>query len=197
MDIVKKAIKWICKICGEKQTLRQEFGRGNGKECRNHVKLLNEKYQRQPSDVFEDLVKSHIEDSSQNTAKNEIDFDEVSNESLPSQLKTDFEADKVKSKWNNYLDICLKENDPEEPSVKRMKKIHSAQEPNTSDNPTSLVQHKNDDLEPETIPLASTSKIYCQISSTEINKIQQISVKKSSKWNQFIVDHNPDPDESN
>ncbi|XP_045183042.2 MRN complex-interacting protein-like isoform X2 [Mercenaria mercenaria] len=38
---VKKATKWTCKMCGEKQSLKKVFGRGSGAECRQHVQRLN------------------------------------------------------------------------------------------------------------------------------------------------------------
>ncbi|XP_054886930.1 MRN complex-interacting protein-like [Poeciliopsis prolifica] len=33
--------KWSCKLCGEKQSLLKEFGRGSGADCRRHVQKLN------------------------------------------------------------------------------------------------------------------------------------------------------------
>ncbi|KAL6117187.1 mrnip [Pungitius sinensis] len=38
---VKKVNKWICKLCGEKQSQLKEFGRGSGADCRRHVQKLN------------------------------------------------------------------------------------------------------------------------------------------------------------
>ncbi|KAI4894432.1 hypothetical protein NFI96_010487, partial [Prochilodus magdalenae] len=38
---VKKSKKWCCKMCGEKQSLIKEFGRGTGADCRRHVQKLN------------------------------------------------------------------------------------------------------------------------------------------------------------
>ncbi|XP_060903688.1 MRN complex-interacting protein isoform X2 [Labrus mixtus] len=38
---VKKVNKWSCKLCGKKQTLLKEFGRGSGADCRRHVQKLN------------------------------------------------------------------------------------------------------------------------------------------------------------
>uniref|UniRef100_A0A3P8QE71 MRN complex-interacting protein N-terminal domain-containing protein n=1 Tax=Astatotilapia calliptera TaxID=8154 RepID=A0A3P8QE71_ASTCA len=35
------ARKWSCKLCGEKQSLLKEFGRGNAADCRRHVQKLN------------------------------------------------------------------------------------------------------------------------------------------------------------
>ncbi|XP_055377079.1 uncharacterized protein LOC129609184 isoform X2 [Condylostylus longicornis] len=41
--MLKKTKKWICKVCGEKQSLMQEFGNGTSKECREIVQRLNAK----------------------------------------------------------------------------------------------------------------------------------------------------------
>ncbi|XP_070818330.1 MRN complex-interacting protein [Chaetodon trifascialis] len=38
---VKKVNRWTCKLCGEKQSLLKEFGRGSGADCRRHVQKLN------------------------------------------------------------------------------------------------------------------------------------------------------------
>ncbi|XP_064597522.1 MRN complex-interacting protein-like [Liolophura sinensis] len=38
---VKKAKKWNCKVCGEKQSLIKVFGQGTGAECRRHTQKLN------------------------------------------------------------------------------------------------------------------------------------------------------------
>uniref|UniRef100_A0A3B4BBA7 MRN complex-interacting protein N-terminal domain-containing protein n=1 Tax=Periophthalmus magnuspinnatus TaxID=409849 RepID=A0A3B4BBA7_9GOBI len=38
---VKKVNKWSCKLCGQKQSVLKEFGRGSGADCRRHVQKLN------------------------------------------------------------------------------------------------------------------------------------------------------------
>ncbi|XP_039509688.1 MRN complex-interacting protein isoform X2 [Pimephales promelas] len=38
---VKKSKRWVCKVCGEKQSLKKEFGRGAAVDCRRHVQKLN------------------------------------------------------------------------------------------------------------------------------------------------------------
>ncbi|XP_052470175.1 MRN complex-interacting protein isoform X1 [Carassius gibelio] len=38
---VKKSMRWTCKVCGEKQSLMKEFGRGTAADCRRHVQKLN------------------------------------------------------------------------------------------------------------------------------------------------------------
>ncbi len=38
---VKKTLKWNCKMCGEKQSIKKVFGRGSGADCRKHVQKCN------------------------------------------------------------------------------------------------------------------------------------------------------------
>ncbi|KAG9346589.1 hypothetical protein JZ751_006900 [Albula glossodonta] len=38
---VKKAKKWNCKMCGEKQSFIKVYGQGSGVDCRGHVQKLN------------------------------------------------------------------------------------------------------------------------------------------------------------
>lgn len=38
---MKKVNKWNCKVCGQKQSVIKEFGRGSGADCRRHVQKLN------------------------------------------------------------------------------------------------------------------------------------------------------------
>ncbi|XP_065361953.1 MRN complex-interacting protein [Calliphora vicina] len=41
VDIVKKLSKWQCRVCNTKQTVRKEYFRGTGTECRIKVQELN------------------------------------------------------------------------------------------------------------------------------------------------------------
>ncbi|XP_051514065.1 MRN complex-interacting protein isoform X2 [Myxocyprinus asiaticus] len=38
---VKKSNKWACTVCGEKQSVIKEYGRGRAVDCRKHVQKLN------------------------------------------------------------------------------------------------------------------------------------------------------------
>jgi len=40
----KKATKWSCKVCNHKQSIKQFFGRGSAKQCRECVQQLNAKH---------------------------------------------------------------------------------------------------------------------------------------------------------
>ncbi|XP_045454494.1 MRN complex-interacting protein [Melitaea cinxia] len=37
----RKDNKWVCKLCGEKQSIKRHYGLGTSKECRIHVQKLN------------------------------------------------------------------------------------------------------------------------------------------------------------
>ncbi|XP_039286559.1 MRN complex-interacting protein [Nilaparvata lugens] len=39
--IVKKSNQWQCKVCGEKQSIKKVFTRGDGKHCREQTQYLN------------------------------------------------------------------------------------------------------------------------------------------------------------
>ncbi|XP_011873163.1 PREDICTED: UPF0544 protein C5orf45 homolog [Vollenhovia emeryi] len=41
VHIVKKARKWQCKLCNAKQSVKQIYFQGSGKDCRLHVQHLN------------------------------------------------------------------------------------------------------------------------------------------------------------
>ncbi|KAK9709595.1 MRN-interacting protein [Popillia japonica] len=51
VDIVKKIPKWVCKMCGEKQSLKKVYAKGTGKECREFVQDLNEQRLSTPREL--------------------------------------------------------------------------------------------------------------------------------------------------
>ncbi|XP_052823914.1 MRN complex-interacting protein [Octopus bimaculoides] len=51
---VKKVRKWSCKVCGQKQSLIKEYGRGSGADCRHHVQKLNSLRQDMDRKEFEE-----------------------------------------------------------------------------------------------------------------------------------------------
>ncbi|XP_035890869.1 MRN complex-interacting protein [Anopheles stephensi] len=63
VDIVKKANKWACKVCGVKQSLAREFFRGAGKDCRSVVHQLsmrNQAMDQQEEEVVKLVVQNKI-----------------------------------------------------------------------------------------------------------------------------------------
>lgn len=41
MHQTRKDNKWVCKLCGEKQSVKRHYGLGTSKDCRIHVQKLN------------------------------------------------------------------------------------------------------------------------------------------------------------
>ncbi|XP_042349611.1 MRN complex-interacting protein [Plectropomus leopardus] len=95
---VKKANKWSCKLCGAKQSLLKEFGRGSGADCRRHVQKLN-------------AMRGAMMEEQEQHAWSLWKQEEVDGEDEPE------EQDQVNqtqvSRWSKYLDAS-KEVEPEE-----------------------------------------------------------------------------------
>ncbi|XP_047210374.1 MRN complex-interacting protein isoform X2 [Girardinichthys multiradiatus] len=99
---VKKVKKWSCKLCGEKQSLLKEFGRGSGADCRRHVQKLNA------------MRGAMMEDQEDNTceqveAEEEEETEHTDDQVRPSQV----------SRWGKYLDTPQEEESKEEVLVGR------------------------------------------------------------------------------
>ncbi|XP_044729597.1 MRN complex-interacting protein [Chrysoperla carnea] len=99
VHIVKKVPKWECKICGEKQSVRQVYGKGTGKDCRLHVQKLNAlRADEIPDNIDEIIVTDEEFDGSSSIT-------EVNDTILPS-------SDEPKqSKWAEFLDEETETND--------------------------------------------------------------------------------------
>ncbi|XP_044268160.1 MRN complex-interacting protein [Tribolium madens] len=48
VDIVKKSPKWSCKMCGEKQCVKEVYAKASAKDCRVIVQSLNQQRLTQP-----------------------------------------------------------------------------------------------------------------------------------------------------
>lgn len=91
-DIAKKINKWTCKMCNEKQSLRREFLRGTGRECRIRAQLLNERHKQERDDALQLL--------------DQLDFDEVFQVDDNQSIKQTGNSDQPKtiSKWHDLID---------------------------------------------------------------------------------------------
>ncbi|XP_056328476.1 MRN complex-interacting protein [Danio aesculapii] len=90
---VKKAKKWTCKVCGEKQSLIKEFGRGAAADCRRHVQKLNALRGEQHQLNTQKLLEQGDEDE-----KNE-------NENVYEVLDHKSEQEEAHvSRWSKYTD---------------------------------------------------------------------------------------------
>uniref|UniRef100_A0A8C1MLI7 MRN complex interacting protein n=1 Tax=Cyprinus carpio TaxID=7962 RepID=A0A8C1MLI7_CYPCA len=92
---VKKSKKWTCKVCGEKQSLMKEFGRGAAADCRRQVQKLNALRGQMLEVNSEQLLSQRDPDENY---ENE-DF----HESLDHNPKSEQEVAHV-SRWSKYTD---------------------------------------------------------------------------------------------
>nr|XP_020441072.1 MRN complex-interacting protein isoform X3 [Monopterus albus] len=91
---VKKMNRWICKLCGEKQSLVKEFGRGPGADCRRHVQKLNAmrgaKMEEQEANIWKRVGPDREEEAEAETGH---------------QLGTPRQVKQAQvSRWSKYLD---------------------------------------------------------------------------------------------
>ncbi|XP_073676510.1 MRN complex-interacting protein [Garra rufa] len=92
---VKKSKKWTCNVCGEKQSLIKEFGRGAAADCRRHVQKLNA-LRGQMQEVNSEQMLSQSEPD-ENYGSEDV------HESLVQNHKSEQEVVNV-SRWNKYTD---------------------------------------------------------------------------------------------
>ncbi|KAH8234925.1 hypothetical protein KR032_005825 [Drosophila birchii] len=92
VDLVKKANKWECKICRQKQDLLKEFFRGSGPECRAKVQEMNLERGQQEERVEENLFLA---------AQQQQQLDE---EDGPVKQQENNPPKASKSKWTDFVD---------------------------------------------------------------------------------------------
>uniref|UniRef100_A0A8D8BX03 UPF0544 protein C5orf45 homolog n=1 Tax=Culex pipiens TaxID=7175 RepID=A0A8D8BX03_CULPI len=142
-DIVKKSNKWTCNRCNTKQTLRKEYGRGSGLECRLLAQQLSAKSCETEGLLDQTLVEQLLLEDDDF----EIPPDEEGSERVVEQTESRGETT---SKWGSFL----AKEEPEEDSgllsenaVPQVRKFQRVQ----------LEPKRNDHVEPpartQSIPL--------------------------------------------
>ncbi|KAJ0181297.1 hypothetical protein K1T71_003382 [Dendrolimus kikuchii] len=86
----KKSIKFQCKMCGEKQSIKRHYGLGNPQECRLHVQKLNGI--RSNSDEVNHKIDSELEVEIANNLKDP----KLNSIKHPNQIKN--------SKWSAFIE---------------------------------------------------------------------------------------------
>lgn len=109
---MKKAKRWQCKICGEKQSVLREFARGTGTFCRLQAQQLNEK-KKEIDEVELNLSMSVLNYNNQEntgeTSSNEI---EIHKSSMCTSKWTRFvvESDKNSDESNDEDEEALEKS---------------------------------------------------------------------------------------
>ncbi|XP_050070350.1 MRN complex-interacting protein [Anopheles maculipalpis] len=96
VDIVKKANKWVCKMCGVKQSLARVFFRGTGKDCRSMVQQLsmrNLAMDQQEEEVVQLMLENKIQ----------LPRPPVDAPTSPDATKERTEPIQGPSKWESFL----------------------------------------------------------------------------------------------
>eukprot|EP00111_Clytia_hemisphaerica_P016142 TCONS_00047749-protein len=110
VDQVKKSTnKWTCKMCQEKQTLKQVFFRGSGKDCRLQAQQRNLNRQRQTTQDEEAMLSKRDEEEEHD------DFDETHDTYHQNYVK-----DPTQSRWNAFVNkeqSCDLDSEDAPPSV--------------------------------------------------------------------------------
>lgn len=108
--IVKKSKKWECKMCGTKQSLKRNYGKGSGKDCRAQVMKLNElRMQQNEPDSVENMDED--EDEAISTS-----FDNFNESFEPAPKAKELMKPQLKSKWSEFLDK-IEESNEDEPEL--------------------------------------------------------------------------------
>ncbi|XP_043982541.1 MRN complex-interacting protein isoform X2 [Gambusia affinis] len=110
---VKKAKKWSCKLCGEKQSLLKEFGCGSGADCRRHVQTLNAmrgaKMEEQEAQAW-----SLCEQEEEEQQEEEEEEEQQEEEEEEQQRTGDQVRPAQVSRWSKYLDAPEEEEEESE-----------------------------------------------------------------------------------
>uniref|UniRef100_A0A1A8PJ44 Chromosome 5 open reading frame 45 n=1 Tax=Nothobranchius rachovii TaxID=451742 RepID=A0A1A8PJ44_9TELE len=107
---VKKVNRWSCKLCGQKQSLLKEFGRGSGADCRRHVQKLNA------------LRGAQVEEQEQKTL---FPWEQEEVKEAQEEEQKD-EHVKLVSRWSRYLDTPGEDDSREHETRNKvvMKSLH-------------------------------------------------------------------------
>ncbi|KAJ7394307.1 hypothetical protein OS493_000109 [Desmophyllum pertusum] len=96
---VKKSKKWVCKVCGEKQSVKKVYAQGSGQDCRKHVQKLNMKCGE--AQKAKDLASDINDENSKNT-NHEVDHTGLT---------------KGDSKWEKFLEVNASDDNGSEDFV--------------------------------------------------------------------------------
>ncbi|XP_047440603.1 MRN complex-interacting protein isoform X2 [Mugil cephalus] len=119
---VKKVNRWSCKLCGEKQSLVKEYGRGSGADCRRHVQKLNamrgammEEQERHTWSLWEAVEAEDQGDRP--VAQPQVTQQQVTQQQVTRHQGTQHQGTQHQvSRWSKYLDPPEEEEEEEEPT---------------------------------------------------------------------------------
>lgn len=99
---VKKASNWICKVCGEKQSISRIYGKGRAPDCRRHVQKLNTIQGEREQLIAEKVIDADDDEEFDCFEDEVIDTEKLEQENLSN------ERDQVGSKWEKFIETDKK-----------------------------------------------------------------------------------------
>ncbi|XP_055841205.1 MRN complex-interacting protein [Episyrphus balteatus] len=144
VDIVKKAKKWQCKLCQEKQSVFKEFFRGSGADCRLKVQELNLNANTQKNEVENEFLSLLDRDDL------DVDLEAIINEANKKGKSGQVKIED--SKWAKYVDDVQ----PEEQNIEPIEWIEPTRKAKRKSNSKPQSEELNCTKIPR-LPLASTS----------------------------------------
>lgn len=175
---MKKAPKWTCKLCGEKQSLKKVFCQGSGKECRLQVQRLNE-------------LKASTEQNHSSVDVNPLDGRRLSDElDPPDEIKT-------QTNWSEFVDEH--EDDVYDEIFNSATIEYTDQTAGYSRENSKPIVHQQDFAEISVGDDDSStkrtneksSKCYSEnddVPARKILKIENNSTTQQSEWDQYLPD---------
>ncbi|XP_031571053.1 MRN complex-interacting protein-like [Actinia tenebrosa] len=98
---VKKANKWICKVCGEKQSISRIYGQGSAPDCRKHVQKLNKIQGEREQLIAEKVIDANVEEFDC------CDDEETDTEKLEQENFSN-KRDQAGSRWQKFIETEIK-----------------------------------------------------------------------------------------
>lgn len=114
MHQTRKDNKWVCKLCGEKQSVKRHYGLGTSKDCRIHVQKLN-KMRGEKEEILNNRSDSEDSECDENLDNNMSSNDDE-------KIITPQNVSK-ESKWSVYVDKAEETHEISQPEYLNDKEV--------------------------------------------------------------------------
>ncbi|KAK3866302.1 hypothetical protein Pcinc_028163 [Petrolisthes cinctipes] len=201
---VRKDKKFVCKICGSKQSVKRNYGQGSGKDCRIHVQKLNsirrDLETEQERRLDDQIEEGEEQDLSTLTAENQTsEFLDYTHQGTTDPVPTT--SGNHDSKWLSFLsgdsDDSNEDNSAYSTSTQRHqrnqgRKLPSKRQRATQDHTTeSAPQQHRSHLEPTNIGHLASQKSH--FANNSHSKLPQLETHAEMPIDEFCgsVDKRP------
>lgn len=175
-------------MCGTKQSLKRNYGKGSGKDCRLQVMKLNELRMQQTEPTFDENMEMDEEEDKDEAIS--ISFDNF-NESFeaPSSLNEAIKPP-LKSKWSEFLDKIEESNEDVESEFEdnytwEMKSNKRKKKNDIDKIQTKAVVHYKDEIIDYENTENENSKADFQCVKKEASNARKRELNSDSKWSKY------------